>query len=200
MPKATGSVPGTPQRVNINAGSKVAPATSVTAQSAAAPRRGTVKANATIGLHSFSKSDIVPVIVPRTDARSELAAESKKEVDLASRTMPFSLQSKSIELRKLSNGRDELDQPTVSGQSETAGPNPSSLGNIANRNIFSVVRAPAQGLSTAERNMMDDSSGFPSKHDTCSAMDAPANYQRENCKCLVVRRRMLSDINCNQGL
>ncbi|XP_056164483.1 katanin p80 WD40 repeat-containing subunit B1 homolog KTN80.4 isoform X2 [Syzygium oleosum] len=177
---STGSVPGTPQRVNVNAGSKVAPATSVTAQSAAAARRNTAKANATIGLPSFSKSDIAPVIVPRTDARSELAAESKKEVDLASRTMPFSLQSKSIELRKLSNGRDELDQPTVSGQSELAGPNPSSSGNIANRNIFSVVRAPAQGLSTAERNTMDDSSGFPSKHDASSVMDAPANYQREN--------------------
>ncbi|KAK3422060.1 katanin p80 WD40 repeat-containing subunit B1 homolog KTN80.4 isoform X1 [Eucalyptus grandis] len=166
---STGSVPGTPQRV-----------TSVTAQSTAAPRRSSARANATIGLLSFSKSDIVPVIVPRTDARSELAAESKKEVDLASRTMPFSLQSKSVELRKLSNGRDELDQPTVSGRSETAGPNPSSLSNIANRNIFSVVRAPAQGLSTAERNAMDDSSGPPSKRDTSLVMDAPANYLREN--------------------
>ncbi|XP_030545840.1 katanin p80 WD40 repeat-containing subunit B1 homolog KTN80.4 isoform X1 [Rhodamnia argentea] len=177
---STGSVPGTPQRVNINAGSKVAPATSVTAQIAAVPRRNTAKANATISLPSFSKSDIVPVIVPRTDTRSELATESKKEVDLASRTMPFSLQSKSIELRRLSNGRDELDQPTVSGQSETAGPNTSSLGHITNRNIFSAARGPVQGFSTAERNTMDDSSGFPSKHDTSTIMDAPADYQREN--------------------
>ncbi|KAI4384317.1 hypothetical protein MLD38_002488 [Melastoma candidum] len=159
-----GSIPSTPQRVHMNAGAKV---NSMTVPSTTAPKRNVGKAHSTIGIPSFEKSDIVPVVVPRNDARAEVAVESRKDVGLASRTMPFSLQSKTIELRGSSDGRGDLDQPTISAQPEAASP-----GGIVNRNLFPVVRVPTQGFSVSERSSREDSSTSLSKHETNSETEA----------------------------
>ncbi|KAA3468016.1 katanin p80 WD40 repeat-containing subunit B1-like protein isoform X1 [Gossypium australe] len=76
--KATGNAPGTPHRVNLNAARKTAQQRSVTV-----PRRSSTRANSAVTVPTFSKSDVVPVLVPRNDMRSEQAAELRKEVGIS---------------------------------------------------------------------------------------------------------------------
>ncbi|KAK8368070.1 hypothetical protein V6Z12_A01G014800 [Gossypium hirsutum] len=80
--KTTGNAPGTPHRVNLNAARKTAQQRSVTV-----PRRSSTRANSAVTVPTFSKSDVVPVLVPRNDMRSEQAAELRKEVGISERSL-----------------------------------------------------------------------------------------------------------------
>ncbi|RVW51236.1 Katanin p80 WD40 repeat-containing subunit B1-like [Vitis vinifera] len=151
LAEATGSVPGTPQRVNLNTGPKTTLASSTTA-----PKRISAKAHSTANVSAFNKSDVIPVIVPRTNVRLDQAAESRKEVGVSGRTIPFSLQSRTSDFRKSPNRRDELERPTVSVPSENAGSKATDLSTVADRNIFPAVKCSTPGISAAERNVKDD--------------------------------------------
>nr|KJB12372.1 hypothetical protein B456_002G014900 [Gossypium raimondii] len=76
------NAPGTPHRVNLNAARKTAQQRSVTV-----PRRSSTRANSAVTVPTFSKSDVVPVLVPRNDMRSEQAAELRKEVGISERSL-----------------------------------------------------------------------------------------------------------------
>lgn len=76
---SAGSVPGTPQRVNVNVLPKTAPASSAVVPSATAPRRNAPRIHSTANASFFNSSDVVPVLVPRNNARFEQAAEFRKE-------------------------------------------------------------------------------------------------------------------------
>lgn len=154
--------------------SKTTPVPSVLAPSATVKR--TTRAHSAVNVPTFNKSDVAPVIVPRNDLRSEVSVESRKEVDLASRTMPFSLQSKAMEARKLSNGRDETDQPSVSGQSDGLSPNSGGPANFPSRSSVSTVRGPFPRYSSAERKTKDESSTVSGKHDIGPVVEPPAPF------------------------
>ncbi|XWS54403.1 hypothetical protein CRYUN_Cryun10bG0086900 [Craigia yunnanensis] len=91
---SAGNVPGTPQRVNLNTAPKPTQLSSVTVPSVAAPKRSATRASTAVNIPIFSKSDVVPVIVPRNDTRLEQAAESRKEVGISGRSLEQAAESR----------------------------------------------------------------------------------------------------------
>ncbi|XP_075635057.1 katanin p80 WD40 repeat-containing subunit B1 homolog KTN80.4 isoform X1 [Castanea sativa] len=174
---STGSVPGTPQRISFNASPKAVPASSMAVPSGTAPKRNSTKAQSTTSVPVINKLDVIPVIVPRTNMRSEQAADSRKEVGLAARTMPFSLQSKATDFRKLSNSRDEVDKQIVSVVPEFTGSKAAELSSGTDRNILPVAKSLTQGVSAEERSMKDDRFIGHSKHEMNSMTESAASYQ-----------------------
>ncbi|XP_022966958.1 katanin p80 WD40 repeat-containing subunit B1 homolog isoform X4 [Cucurbita maxima] len=85
---STGNGPSTPQRVSSNAGPKANSVSSVAVPNAVVPKRNSVKATSTFNNPIFNKSDVIPVIVPRTNSRHE-QDDSRKEIDVAGRAMPL---------------------------------------------------------------------------------------------------------------
>ncbi|KAF5749957.1 katanin p80 WD40 repeat-containing subunit B1 isoform X2 [Tripterygium wilfordii] len=173
---STGSIPGTPPRINSNTGSKTNLASSVAVPNATAPKKNSTKAHPAVNVPIFNKSDVVPVIVPRTNARFEQPAESRKLIGLPGRTMPFSLQSKTTDFRKFANSRDEMEQPTVSAASETPDPKLSDSNSVADKNTFSTVKALIHGVTEASRNIKDDKYISSGKHETSSEPDQDESY------------------------
>lgn len=131
--EATGSAPSTPQRINLNSGPKTVSGGSTAMLNATTQKRST-------------KSDIIPVIVPRTSTRSEPVADSRKEVGDAGTTMPFSLQSKAVDIRKFPNSRDDVDKPPLSPVTESAASKCSELSGFADKNNFPASVSSIQGI------------------------------------------------------
>lgn len=172
---STGSVPGTPQRVNLNMGSK----TSVVNSTAVVSKRTSTRANTASNVPILNKSDIVPVIVPRTNTRFEQAVESRKDIDVIGRTMPFSLQSKATDSRKFQNSGDEVDQPAVSVLCENTGSKATEVSSVADRNTFAAIKGSIQGVSVTERNSKEDIFTVSGKSGTMSMSESPASYEDE---------------------
>ncbi|KAK8706554.1 hypothetical protein V6N13_050115 [Hibiscus sabdariffa] len=78
---------GTPHRVNLNTARRTNQQSSITAPSVATPKRSSTRANSVVNVPIFSKSDLVPVVVPRDDIRLEQAAELRKEVGISDRSL-----------------------------------------------------------------------------------------------------------------
>ncbi|KAK2986004.1 hypothetical protein RJ640_024400 [Escallonia rubra] len=167
---STGTVPGTPQRVNLSAGLRTAPVTSVAVPTAAAPKRNASKILPAANISIFSRSDVVPVVVPRNTPRLEQAAEARKE-GVTGRIMPLSLHSKTPDLRKFSNIRDDLERPVASEQSEPEVSKATELSGVGNN--FSALKSLA-GFPAVERNVKDDKCTVSGKHLMTESL---ANYQ-----------------------
>lgn len=129
----------------------------------------------------LNKSDIVPVIVPRTNTRFEQAVESRKDIDVIGRTMPFSLQSKATDSRKFQNSGDEVDQPAVSVLCENTGSKATEVSSVADRNTFAAIKGSIQGVSVTERNSKEDIFTVSGKSGTMSMSESPASYEDERC-------------------
>lgn len=177
---STGSVPGTPQKVNLSTGPKTNLAGSASLPSVAALKKNPSKSASAANVPILSKSDFIPVIVPRTNSRFEPAAESRKEFGIAGRTMPFSLQSKISDLRKVQNSRDEIDRQSNSVLPETTGTQATELSSIVERNNFPAVKGSIQGMSAAERNMKDDKCIGPGNSQANSMSELPTSNQDES--------------------
>ncbi|XVE66427.1 hypothetical protein DITRI_Ditri08aG0079500 [Diplodiscus trichospermus] len=91
---SSGNLPGTPQRVNLNTAPKTTQQSSVTVPSGAAPRRSSTRASSAVNIPTFSKPDVIPIIVPRNDTRLEQAAELRKEVGLPGRSLEQATESR----------------------------------------------------------------------------------------------------------
>ncbi|XP_058099733.1 katanin p80 WD40 repeat-containing subunit B1 homolog KTN80.3 [Magnolia sinica] len=76
---STGSVPSTPQRVALSSGPKTTATNSAAVPSVTTQKRSAPKTQSATNIQIFNKSDVVPVIVPRTSARVEQASDSRKE-------------------------------------------------------------------------------------------------------------------------
>ncbi|KAB2624030.1 katanin p80 WD40 repeat-containing subunit B1-like protein [Pyrus ussuriensis x Pyrus communis] len=176
---STGIVPGAPQRINMNSSPKTIVASSVAVPNASTLKRSSTKTHSTANIPTFNKSDVIPVIVPRTSMRSELSAESRKEVSVAGRPLAFSLQSKATDLRKLSNNREEVDKPAVSSVSESPASKAIELSSAADKNGFSTVINSTREIH-AEKNTKDDICFGPGKLETSSMMEPTASYQHES--------------------
>ncbi|XP_015886848.2 katanin p80 WD40 repeat-containing subunit B1 homolog KTN80.4 isoform X3 [Ziziphus jujuba] len=170
-----GSAPGTPQRINVNSTPKTIPASSMALPSTTTLKRNSAKAHSVANVPTFNKSDIIPVIVPRTSIRSDLAAESRKEGGLVARTMPLSLQSKATEFRRFPNSREEVDKPTVPVVSEPT-PKVAEFSSVADRNFFPAVTSSTHGISTTAK---DERCNLSGKQETSSMMEPTANCEPE---------------------
>ena len=144
-----GSVPNTPQRVNLNTGPKTTLASSTTAPNSTASKRISAKAHSIANFSGFNKSVVIPEIVPRTNVRPDQAAESRKEVGVSGRIILFSLQSRTSDFQKSPTRRDELKRSTVSVPLE----------------------------NTAERNVKDDRCTGFGKQEMNSMTKPPAMHQ-----------------------
>nr|BAE98997.1 katanin p80 subunit - like protein [Arabidopsis thaliana] len=111
---STGSVSDSPHRVTLTSAPKSASGISTVVPNAAASKRNFGKANPKANPPVVNKEDYFPVIVPRTEPIIEQASESRAELDIIGRTMPYSLQSKAADSRRLSSSRNEPDLPTSS--------------------------------------------------------------------------------------
>lgn len=175
---STGSVPGTPHRISLNASPKIIPANSTAAPTGAAPKRSSTKAQSTASVPIVNKLDVIPVIVPRTNVRPEQAAESRKEVGVAGRTMMFSLPSKTADFRKFPNSRDEVDKQVVSAPPESTSSRAESCSGT-DRNIFPAVKSSIQGISAADKSMKEDRFIGSGKHEMNSTIDPTSSYHHE---------------------
>lgn len=172
---ATGNVPGTPQRISLSSSPKTIQPTSTAVPSVTAIKRHSAKAPSTAS--TFNKSEVIPVIVPRTD----MASESKKEVGLAGRTMPFSLQSRASEFRRFPAVREEVDKPAASIVSDSTASKGAEF-SISERNIFPRVTSSTQG---SEKNSKDDRCVGSGKHETTTMTEPIDSSQLDSCKDLI---------------
>ncbi|XP_010933310.2 katanin p80 WD40 repeat-containing subunit B1 homolog KTN80.3 isoform X4 [Elaeis guineensis] len=78
---STGTVPGTPHRTGLSSVLKMTAANSATTPDATVLKRSSSKSHGTTNLQTLNKSDLVPVIVPSTSSRADLAADSRKETN-----------------------------------------------------------------------------------------------------------------------
>ncbi|XP_010421149.1 PREDICTED: katanin p80 WD40 repeat-containing subunit B1 homolog isoform X4 [Camelina sativa] len=108
---STGSLPSTPHRVNSTNVSKATSGGSTAVSNAATSRRNFTKANPKANPVNKA-ADFAPVIVPRADPRIEQATESRAELDIIARTMPYSLQA--ADSRRSPSSRNNPDLPNTS--------------------------------------------------------------------------------------
>lgn len=176
---STGTVPSTPQRIIPNSSSKTIQPSSTAIAGATASKRNTVKAQLTAIISTSNKSDVVPVIVPRTNARLEQEEESRKEVDFSGRTIQFSLQPKATDFRRFSNSR-EFGRPTVSALPETSDFKASGSSGVCDRNNSPVVKSLIREIPESERNTIySHSIGF--RRSEVNSMNCPPSiYQHES--------------------
>jgi katanin p80 WD40 repeat-containing subunit B1 len=165
--QSSGNVPGTPQRAKAN------PITSKV------PKRNSAKTDSTANASVLSRSDVVPVIVPRNNPRLEQTTEVRKEG--IGRSLSQSLPSKASDFRRFSSTRDDLDSPNASGQSESEVLKATEYRGVPERNVSST----SNKSFIVERNLKDDArssvSSRPQKNlmadDRPLASSLPESYE-----------------------
>lgn len=183
--EASGNVPNTPQRLSLSSSPKKIPPSSTPVPSAAVTKRNTAKAHPTANTPTFNKSEVIPVIVPRTSIGQDTAAESKKEAGLAGRTMPLALQSKATDFRRFPTVREEVDKPTVSLQTESTAPKGAEF-SVPERSFFPRVASSIQGISS-EKNTKEDRGIGSGRLEMNSMTESTASCQPDSCKYLTFR-------------
>ncbi|XXG60478.1 hypothetical protein AAC387_Pa04g2379 [Persea americana] len=152
---STGSVPSTPPRASVSTGPKTTAAGSAAGPNTATLKRIAPKVHSTTNIQIFNKSDVVPVIVPRTSTRVEQASDSRKETTPAGRTIPYNAQSKITEFRKQSNSRDDLERANVPVQSGSIGSKSFNSNEVAAQNSIPGATDTTQPVIAAERNTVE---------------------------------------------
>lgn len=153
--EATGSVPSTPPRASVSTGPKTTAAGSAAGPNTATLKRTVPKVHSTTNIQIFNKSDVVPVIVPRTSTRVEQASDSRKETTTAGRTVPYNAQSKITEFRKQTNNRDDLERANVPVQSGSIGSKSFNSNEVTAQNFIPGATDTTQPVIAAERNMVE---------------------------------------------
>ncbi|XP_020576363.1 katanin p80 WD40 repeat-containing subunit B1 homolog [Phalaenopsis equestris] len=119
---STGNVLGTSQKPVLNAGAKMATVNSST-NTTSTPggvslKRSIPKGNSTIGMQTNNKTDVVPVIVPRTSARQEQVAEPRKEIG-AERKEPVIESKKETVAERKELVTESRKEPVIESRKET---------------------------------------------------------------------------------
>lgn len=179
--EATGSLPAAIQRVTLSSGPKTAATSSAVASSATTLKRSSSKTQSTTNIQIFNKPDAIPVIVPRTSGRMEQAPDFRKETGTTERIIPYAVQSKTNEIRKLSNGRDDSERANISVLSRSGGQRSDGLNEVPDQNFLSGINNLNHPISAAERNMADIISVRTVKHESNLSTDQRGVYHNENC-------------------
>lgn len=174
---STVSTPSTPQKSNFGAVSKTAQINAPTISNVTNPKRQAAKVQSTASISLFNRSDVIPVIVPRNNPRTEQAAESRKE-DAPVKAVPLHLQSKTSDVRKIINSRDDFEKANFSSQSDNEPPKSMDL-NVPDRSFSASVKSSISGLA-ADRKARDDKPMLSRRVDTNAAIDSLARYQHES--------------------
>lgn len=123
-----------------------------------------------------------PRIVPREDPRIEQATESRAELDIIARTMPYSLQA--ADSRRSPNSKSSQDLPNapVLEMSESQPVEPS---NIPDKNTFHGGKGGMRGA--AERSINDFRYKRYGRSNSRSRVGSPPRNHDENCKLMCLR-------------
>ncbi|KAI3453236.1 hypothetical protein Pfo_009899 [Paulownia fortunei] len=175
---STVSTPSTPQRSNFSSVPKTTQINSSAVANATNPKRQAAKVQSTTSISVFNRSDVIPVVVPRNNPRLEQAAESRKE-DVPVKTVPPPLQSKTSDLRKFINARDDSERLNFSTQSDNELAKAMDLSG-SDRSMGTSVKSSLSGVAAAERKAKDDKLMISRKVDTNATIDALARYHHEN--------------------
>ncbi|KAG0472566.1 hypothetical protein HPP92_014423 [Vanilla planifolia] len=147
---ATGTVTGS-QKTSMNSGTRMAAVNAplnTTAQTGVNLKRSLSRGNGPANLHTISKSDVMPVIVPRTSVRLEPATEFAKENDGES-SLTQNIQSKPMDSRRPSSFRDGSVRTNVSIQPEFM--DNKSDGQIPDQDLLNVANSVNQLSNNRER-------------------------------------------------
>ncbi|CAN8298741.1 unnamed protein product [Cochlearia groenlandica] len=173
---STGSISDSPHRITLTSASKIASCVPMVFPTVTASKRNFAKANPKANPQVVSKGDYSPVIVPRTDPITEQAAESRPELDIIGRTMPYSL--KAADSRRLSSSRNEPDLPTAS-LLETSQSQPIDPNNLEDVNSFSSEESGT--WNTTERKNKDNKyMGFGRFNSRTLARSPPRNHDENS--------------------
>lgn len=176
--EATGSISDSPHRVTLTSASKIASGVPTVVPTAAASKRNFAKANPKANPPAVDKGDVFPVIVPRTDPIIEQAAESRAELDIIGRTMPYSLQSKAADSRRLSSSRNEPELPTGS-LLERSQSQPIEPSNLQDGNTY--PNDEGGTWDTAERKNKDNRYRRFGRFNSRSLVGSALSNHDENC-------------------
>ncbi|XP_009392835.2 katanin p80 WD40 repeat-containing subunit B1 homolog KTN80.4 isoform X2 [Musa acuminata AAA Group] len=180
--KPVAYVPGTPQRIATSGGTKTtttapAPAPAL-APVATTVKRSASKAQATTNLPTIKKSDIIPVIVPRTSPRLELSADSTN--DGIGRTIPCDIQSKSANFRKVSNINETSERADMSVQSGFVGSRTTEQNELMDQTAISSGNSVTQRVTGGETNLDDVKCVTTGRPGANLFRESSANYDHEN--------------------
>nr|XP_009418645.1 PREDICTED: katanin p80 WD40 repeat-containing subunit B1 homolog isoform X1 [Musa acuminata subsp. malaccensis] len=165
-------VPGTPQRIATSVGQKAT--TITTAPVVTSVKRSSSKAQATTNLPTINKSEIIPVVVPRTSPRFELSSDSTKSTGVG-RTVPYDIQSKFANFQKVSNIRDDSDKSDMSVQSVGTEHN-----ELLEQTAISSCNAVTQPVIAGENNLNDIKRVRTRRLGANLFRESSANYDQEN--------------------
>ncbi|KAG6511509.1 hypothetical protein ZIOFF_029577 [Zingiber officinale] len=148
----------TPQKI----GTSGAPKTTAAAPSAVASitaKRSSTKSNVATSLQAINKTNIIPVIVPRSSPRPDLSSDSAssdsaKETDVG-RTIQSDIQSKFSSFRNAPNIREDSDKADVSKSGFVASRN-TEQHELLGQNAISSDISITQALTVAGANNLDD--------------------------------------------
>ncbi|KAK1305446.1 hypothetical protein QJS10_CPB11g02391 [Acorus calamus] len=187
---STGSAPATPPKVGLNVNLKSAPTNSAVASTTATMKKSASRTQQA-AVQMFTKSDVIPVIVPRTSARSP--TDARKETN-AGRTVSYTLQSKLNDLRKQSDGRDDSGRTNFSIHSGLMGPRNNEPDEVMDQNFLCRVNNRNQSVSTTERNSVALRCAEPGKLGENLLVEPPADYRHESYD---IRVHKLSRDSCS---
>ncbi|ONK64030.1 uncharacterized protein A4U43_C07F21380 [Asparagus officinalis] len=190
---STGSAPNTPQRT----GPKVTAVNPAAQPGNTVLKRNSSKYHGTANPPSFNKSDVVPVIVPRTNTRMEMASDSRRDVT-AGRTIPYNVHSKLSDLRKLSNASD-LDRSSISGQSGFLGNKNTEQNEDMEPNFVSATNGVNRSRIVAERNLEEVRPVGSAKMGVGQLTESSTNCQQENYDGRVLKPRHFSSLEVSKG-
>ncbi|XP_073129926.1 katanin p80 WD40 repeat-containing subunit B1 homolog KTN80.4-like [Henckelia pumila] len=174
---STVSAPCTPQRTSLNVVSRPTQINSSEVVNAPATKRQTTKVQSISNIPMLNRSDVIPVLVPRNNPRIEQVTESRKEGGSV-KTLPLPVQSKTSDLRKFSNGRDNLEM-LQSSQPNSELPKAMDF-SAPDRNIITGVKSSITVVAAAERKGKDDKHIISGIVGTNTNTDAQSRYQHES--------------------
>lgn len=145
--RSAGSSPiSTPQRGNLSSGPKAAPFNSTTFPNVTAMKKNAVNVQSITNPACFNSSDAIPVVVPRNNSRFQQSVESRNE-GVVARTMPLSLHSKALDVRKFSNVKDELESTLALSHPEVEVPKATEITGISQRKLLYLEETSGANVS-----------------------------------------------------
>ncbi|KAJ8455715.1 hypothetical protein OPV22_035064 [Ensete ventricosum] len=189
------SIPGTPQRTGTNAGVKTT--TTAPTPVSTTSKRSSSKAQATTNLQTINKSDIIPVIVPRTNPRVELSSDSTKVTGVG-RTIPYDIQSKFANFRKVSNIRENSDKADMSIESGLVGNRNTEQNEYLDQTSISSANAVTQLATAGENNQDGVRRNITGRGRLNSFRESTANYDQENCNIKIEKPKEVFPIDVPQ--
>ncbi|XP_073112660.1 katanin p80 WD40 repeat-containing subunit B1 homolog KTN80.3 isoform X2 [Elaeis guineensis] len=215
-----GIPPGIPQRTGLSSALKMAATNSATAPGTAVLKTSSSKFDGTTNFQNINKSDVVPVIVPRTSLRADVAADSRKEMDdvvhvpKTNSSIGLTLdrrkhvsnvfvitrttQSKVTDLHKFSNNRFDSERANVRFRYRSMG----NKSTESNENVDCNLHPPINGFdhtSAGKRNLENVQITKAGKAEENLSVDPQPSYLFQNNDPRLIKPREANSMEVLEG-